>query len=124
MTPVREIIKTTLLGDIDVVFANSAAANTVGTGTVQYTVSTASEYKLVVYNPSTVTDLTVKVKCVQEALKGSNRDSLLTTLTFPKGDTTEQLIHGIDGIVKFICSNATILGGSDGFTATVRLIEM
>lgn len=121
--------------DTNVVFANSAAANTQATA-VTFNVSQGSvnEYSLIVDNPSTVTDLTCKVFSVEVDLDSTNdRDALITTISIPKAQTLtgtaiqthHEVINGCfsGGQLKLQFSNDTILGGSDGFTATVRLKE-
>lgn len=107
-------------------WANNAAAGT--TVNVDFTKPAVprAEYLITVYNPSAVTDLTVKVMPIATNLAGSDRPSLLAQFTFPKGQTTSKLIHGIfNGIdVRFALSNDTGLGAVDGFTSTIRVREV
>lgn len=117
--------------DQDVVFANSAAANTQNSLSVTAPESPSDQYELIVYNPSTITDLTVKVFNVELALALGTRDALITTLTIPKaatvtGTTINTHVNFITGAfnggdLKLVVSNATVLGVADGFTASFRL---
>jgi len=87
-----------------------------------------------VYNPSSVTDITVKVFETATSLAENTRYVLITQFTIPKSqtitgttiDTTSKLVHGIfNGTdVRFVLSNDTVLGASDGFSATLRLREV
>ena len=121
--------------DLNFVFANSAAANTQLVATVQApaegmtTNDPLQAYKIAVHNPSTVTDLTVKLLTVEADLA----DCLLDTLIVPKAQvitgTTinahEFLTGGMfcGGNLKIVVSNDTVLGGADGFTAKIRIRE-
>ena len=120
--------------DVAITFANSAAANNQQTVTITAPTTGIGEYMLTCYNPSTVTDLTIKIYAVALALGGAGRDSLLATVYIPKSQTisgtvvncNSKLIHGIfcAADMKLIVSNDTVLGGADGFSAYVRLREV
>ena len=120
--------------DQDVVFANSAAANTQVSLTITQPASPLDEYELIVYNPSTVTDLTCKVFTVETALGGGDRDSYLTAFSVPKSqsvtgttiNTYIRQLHGVfnGGNLKLVFSNDTVLGAAEGFTAKARLREL
>ena len=134
----RELSARLIGSDATAVFANDALVNTQKTTTFTYVTNAGSygveEYMLTVYNPSTVTDLTVKVFEISTALGGDARDSLITTLSIPKAQVTTgttivshaKVIHGIlnGEDVKLIISNDTVLGEADGFTASFRLREV
>lgn len=129
-----QIRETQVGNDETLTWANSAAANTQVTVTVVKPSMPVSEYKLKVYNPSTVTDLTCKVFAVAVGLGGGDRDCLVTAFSIPKsqamtGTTINahaRLLHGIfDGsALKLVFSNDTVLGGGDGFSAYMRLREV
>lgn len=122
--------------DLSFVFANSSAANTQSVTTVQApsegmtTNDPLQAYKIAVHNPSTVTDLTVKLLTAEADFA----DCLLDTLTVPKAQAVtgttinahEFLVGGIfcGGNLKIIVSNDTVLGGADGFTAEIRIREV
>jgi hypothetical protein len=120
--------------DQTVTWANSDAANTQKTVTFTKPAIPVSEYELIIYNPSTITDITVKIFNVETALGGSDRDALLTSVTIPKSQTLTgttinthiKLISGMfnGGDCKLVLSNDTVLGASDGFSAYVRLREV
>lgn len=126
--------------DLAFVFANSASANTQKTATVAVpeegmaTNDPVQAYKIAVHNPSAVTDLTVKLFTVEASLGGAARDCLLESLVVPKAATVtgtainahEYLVGGMfcGGALKIVVSNDTVLGGADGFTATIRIREV
>jgi len=139
--PEANVVKSKLSGtavgsDQAITFANSAAANNQQTFTIAAPATGIGEYMLTVYNPSTVTDLTVKVFAIAAGLGGADRDSLLTPdpIVIPKsqaitGTTVNcysTLIHGIfcGTAMKVVVSNNTVLGAAEGFTAAVRLREV
>lgn len=115
-------------------WANSAAANTQKVITFAKPADPVGEYELIVYNPSTVTDLTVKIFAVEPSLGGADRDGLITEAAIPKaatktGTSINTDIHFVHGMFngancKLILSNDTALGASDGFDAYVRLREV
>lgn len=130
LTTTGIISGTQISTDINVAFANNASANTQQNVTFTKPSSVLSEYKIVVWNPSTVTDLTIKVMDVDAV----NGDSLITTLSIPKKQTITgtnvqgytNLIHGIfiGSDCKLVISNDTALGSSGGFSAIVRVREV
>ena len=120
--------------DQSVTFANSALINTQQTFTITVPEIGICEYMLTVYNPSTVTDLTVKVFAEAVSLGGASRDALLATVYIPKSQSisgttvncNSKLLHGIFCAtdMKIIASNDTALGVSDGFQSTFRIREV
>jgi hypothetical protein len=120
--------------DQTVTWANSDAANTQKTVTFAKPSTPMSEYELVVYNPSAITDITVKIFNVETGLGSGDRDALLTVVNIPKAqaltgttiNTHIKLISGMfnGGACKLVLSNNTVLGASDGFSAYVRLREV
>jgi len=114
------------------IWANSALINTQKTVTVTAPANVRGLYELIVYNPSTVTDLTVKIFNVQASnFAGASRNSYLTSVSIPKSQTItgtaincySRLIQGVfNGVnLYLVLSNDTALGGSDGFTAYSRV---
>ena len=128
------VAETQVETDQDLTWANSASANTQKTYTFTKPTNPLSKYELIVYNPSTVSDLTVKIFAKELALKEDIRNGYITMFTVPKAQaftgttintyvkTLEGIFNGTDCIV--VVSNDTILGGSDGFIATIRLREL
>jgi hypothetical protein len=116
------------------VFANSDAANT--QVNVDFTKPTASKprYALSVYNPSTVTDITIKLFSVSLTFVGGTRYSLIDTIIIPKsqaitGTTVNSYKKFIEGLfvgadLRLVVSNNTVLGAAEGFSAYVRLREV
>jgi hypothetical protein len=126
--------QTQISTDQTVTWANSNVVNTQKTVTFTKPTAPISEYEIIIYNPSTVTDLTVKVFAVETALGGGTRDALVTTVSIPKSqsvtgttiNTQAKFLHGIFNAsdCKLVLSNDLILGASDGFSAYVRLREV
>jgi hypothetical protein len=121
--------------DPTAVFANSAGANTQATPiTITKPTNVSQMHQISVYNPSTVSDLTVKVFTVATGLGGGDRDVLVDTITIPKaqsvtGTTINSYAETIynwmnQGNGKIQISNNTALGAAEGFTATVRVREI
>ena len=91
-------------------------------------------YKIVVANPSAVTDLTLKLFTVEKNLGGSDRDCFLDSFDVPKAQTVsgtaiaahEFLTGGVfcGGDLKLVLSNNSALGAGDGFAATLRIREV
>lgn len=112
-------------------FANNAAANTQVSITTFKPIGSRNKFRFSVYNPSTVTDLTVKVFGVDAALGGGSRNSLVGTYTIPKaatvtGTAVNSHINYVDmldgsGDLVFVVSNVTALGAAEGFTAYLRV---
>ena len=120
--------------DNAITFANNAAANTqVNVDIAQPTV-VKTRYALVTYNPSTVTDLTVKVFAVETSLAAATRYALLTTISVGKsatvtGTTVNTRLNIIEGLfvgsaLRLVVSNDTVLGAAEGFSAYARLREV
>ena len=114
------------------VFANSATANT--QKTIDLTMKRPIEiYAIIINNPSTVTDLTVKV-FNKEVFGEDTKYAYITSFTVPKSqsltgttiDTYLVLVEGmfIGGDVRLVVSNNTALGASEGFTSTFRIREV
>ena len=127
----RNLIQTQVGADVPFVFAHSAPVNNQQAATITAPASPVSEYELAIYNPSTVTDITVKLYNVEAALAGGTRDAYITSFVVPKSqlvsgttiNTYAVFVEGLfnGGNVKAVVSNNTVLGGADGFTATMRL---
>lgn len=117
--------------DSNAVFANSDAVNTQKTINFTAPEDPSDQYELIVYNPSAITDLTVKVFNVELLLGLGDRDALITTLTIPKAATVTgtlldvyvNIITGAfnGGNLKLVVSNVTALGAAQGYTAFFRL---
>lgn len=130
----RNLRETQIGADQDLTWANSDAVDTQKVHTFTKPANPIEEYMLICYNPSAVTELTVKIFNIETNLKGADRDVLLTTISVPRrqtvtGTTIEayaRIIHGIfnGGNCKIVVSNDFALGASDGFTATFRLREV
>jgi len=122
-------------------YANSAAANTQVIISVTKATYPAQRHQIVIYNPSTVTDLTVKIfgKCLVlgdsvvdiDGTTTTTKSSLYDSFTVPKkqsitGTTINTYVKEIEGIfadtdLRIVVSNDTVLGASDGFSAYVRV---
>lgn len=119
--------------DLPFGFSNNAGANTQKTATVKKPGDPVAKYKVSVYNPSTETDLTVKVFNTESSLGGGDRDCYLTSFVIPKAQTVtgtaisayDVLIEGMfyGGAVKFVVSNNSQVGAAGAFTATARIRE-
>jgi len=134
---VTKISGTVVSGSTDptAVFANSALVNTQSTPiTITKPTNVSQMHQISVYNPSTVTDLTVKVFTVAGGLGGADRDVLVDTLIIPKAQAVtgttivayaETVYNWMNlGNGKLQISNKPALGASDGFTATLRVREI
>lgn len=124
--------------DITNTFANNAAANTQFTNTVLRStlpsVNAVGEYGIIVYNPSAITDLTIKLFNINLNVGGATRDSLITTITVPKSqvitgttvNTRTTFVHGLfcGGDIKIVVSNDTVLGAADTFAYALRIEEV
>lgn len=120
--------------DQAVAFANSAAINT--QVNVDFTKPTVSKprYKIAVYNPSTVTDLTVKIFSVALDFGGGTRYDFIDSFVIPKsqvitGTTINAYTKFIEGLfvgtdLRLVVSNNTVLGTAEGFSAYIRLREV
>lgn len=113
-------------------WAGAAAANTNVTITITRPPNPYKEHEVIVYNPSTDTDLSVKQMVVEASLGGAARDALLTTLSIPKAQTTSgtsvnthrRAVNSLftAGNAKLIFSNDSVATAT--FTATVRVREI
>jgi hypothetical protein len=133
----NKVSGTIISGETDptAVFANNATANTQATAiTITKPDSVSQMHQISVYNPSTVSDLTVKVFTVATGLGGGDRDVLVDTLIIPKAQAVsgttivayaETVYNWMNlGNGKIVVSNNTALGAAEGFTATVRVREI
>lgn len=123
--------------DNAVAFAHSALVNTqVAIDIPVNTVfpSPRDRCVLEVYNPSTVTDITIKLFAKALALGGGTRYCLIDTVTIPKsqaitGTTINAYLKIFEGLfisedLRIVVSNDTALGAAEGFTATARIREV
>lgn len=123
--------------DNAVTFANSALVNT----QVNVDIAVNAVYPsprdrcvIEVYNPSTVTDLSIKVTAKAASFGGDTRYCLIDTLTIPKsqtltGTTVNAYLKIVEGMfvgedLRLVVSNNKELGGSDGFAAYIRIREV
>ncbi len=114
-------------------FANSATQYTQVNVDFAAPATTRPRYKITVYNPSAVTDLTIKVMSKALSLGGDTRYSLIDIIVIPKsqsitGATVNSYVKFIEGIfvgtdLRLIVCNNTALGASDGFSAYIRIRE-
>jgi hypothetical protein len=112
-------------------FPNNSPINTQVSASVNAPAETLYEYMLEVYNPSTVSALTVKLFAVETSFGGGTRDVLIDTLPIGKAQTLTgtsivaylKMFHGafVGANLKLVFSNDTALGVTDGFTAYMRL---
>lgn len=111
------------------------AANTQKTITFTAPEVPAQEYAISVYNPSTITDLSVKAFAVEVDMDGTNdRDALISTFVVAKAQTVTgtalnahlKLLHGafMGADLKLVVSNDTVLTGGQEFTGVLRLREV
>jgi len=119
--------------DIDFAFGAEDGANTQVVQIITAPETPAQEYAVVIHNPSTYSDLTVKAFAVELTLDGANtRDAFITEWQIPKAQsisgTTIQtylnLIHGafMEADLKLVISNNTTLAGAaPAFIATARV---
>ena len=121
--------------DPTAVFANSALVNTQATAiTITAPEEIRKYHRLIVHNPSTESDLTVKVW--NKAGIGSVTKQFMGSCIIPaKGTVTgtsietdarnifqDLFLGGCD--VELQVSNNQVLGGSGGFTATIQLYSL
>jgi hypothetical protein len=118
-------------------FAHSANANTQKTATVAKPANPLMEYQLIIYNPSTTSDITVKLLAVEEDLGGEGVDVEVlidsfivqkaqavsgTTISAYAVNLVGALFNGSN--LKIVVSNNEALAADGGFTATVRIREV
>lgn len=106
-------------------WANSASATTVvsNTFTPPTILQASGLYVIHVRNPSSVTALTLILYNV-ENLGGSDRDCELARFFVPVSSVRAFIVQGWmlgSANPKLSITNDTVLGGSDGFSATVRV---
>ncbi len=118
--------------DLTFTWANSAAANTEVSNDIALpdTWQPDARYLIIVRNPSAVTALTGKIKLKATSLGGADRYPRLkggdfsVSANVPEGEAV--LVEGWmlgDG-ARLTLSNDTALGAADGFSATVRIIQV
>ena len=123
--------------DNPVAFANSAPINTqviIDIASNAVFPSPRDRCVLEIYNPSTVTGLTVKIFSKALSFGGDIRYCLIDTVAIPISQTTTgtavsahlKIIEGmfVGEDVRLVVSNDTALGASDGFTAYLRVREV
>lgn len=116
------------------IFAHLAGANTQKSFTYERPEEQPAKISVIVHNPSTVTDITVKVFAIEADIGGGVQDGLIASFTVPKTATVtgteiechvKQVYGAFNGTdMKLILSNDTVLGADEGFTATVRVREL
>lgn len=120
--------------DQAVAFANSALINTQVAIDFTRPAMTKDRYKLVCYNPSTTSDLTIKIFDKVLSIGGGTHYALIDTVTIPMsqsitGTTEEAHTKFYEGLfvgndLRLVVSNNTALGAAAGFTAYIRLREV
>ncbi|MBT9166931.1 MAG: hypothetical protein DDT19_00255 [Syntrophomonadaceae bacterium] len=120
--------------DLLATWAHSAPANTNVVLTITDFKLPLKEHEIIVFNPSTATDLTVKIMAVEPSLGGASRNALLTTLSIPRSqtltgtpiDTHRRRVENLllTGTARLVLSNDTALGVTGGFTAVVRVRQI
>lgn len=117
--------------DPNVVFDPNAAVDTQKTLTFVEPTTSYGEYGFVFYNPSDVTDLTVKIMTIETSLGGGTRYGYITSVSIPKsqsisGTTINTYTKYVTGVFngaacQLIFSNDTDTGEGGGFTSTARV---
>jgi len=75
------------------------------------------------HNPSTESDVTLKLRSLVKSLAGADRHTLVKSLTIPKNDVTSFIVEGLfnDGqSIRLEASNDTAIT-EDGFSMTTRI---
>lgn len=113
------------------IYAAEAAANTQVTLDLTSPASPVSKYEITIYNPSTVTALTVKAFCTEATLGGDTRYGYLTSWPVLASQAiTGTTINTYSVVLSYpfvgtnlrlVISNDTVLGVGEGFTAEVRV---
>lgn len=107
-----------------VTFANSSLAGS--TQTLDHAIPAHSGedayHVYAIKNPSLVTALTVSVQII-EVFASVDTPCNLTELNVPAGEAKAFLVQGscVGKGIRLTFSNDTLLGGSDGFTAYVKV---
>lgn len=117
--------------DQNIAFANSALVNTQINLDIVKPVNVKDRYVITIKNPSTVSDITVKIMAKCLALGGATTYSLLDSVIIPKsqsitGTTISAKSYIVEGLfigtdLRFVISNDTALGVAEGFTAVIRV---
>lgn len=122
----RVLISGALVADVSAEFLDSAAKDTQVSVTVPEVSDPVQAYKVVVHNPSAISEITLKLYTVEEAFGGADRDSYIDEVVIPVSSTEEVIVGGLfcGGALKLVASNNTVLGAGDAFTASVRIREV
>lgn len=110
-------------------WANSAAQNT--TQDIDFTNASELPFEgkiaIAARNPSSVTDLTMIVYNKELSFGGADRYVELARFTVPK-NTSAGKYYLVSGVIapafRLTFSNDTVLGGSDGFSANIRVRKL
>ncbi len=117
--------------DQEVAFANSAPQDTQVAVDITKPDNPSQRNQVSVYNPSTVTDLTIKLFAKELTFGGGTQYTFIDFITVPKSQTItgttinayikefESLFAGVD--LRLVISNDTVLGVADAFSAYVRV---
>lgn len=130
-TAIERHIQGTLIDANSVVFDPNSAADTQKTITIAEPANSYREYAFIFYNPSTVSDLTVKAVSIETSLGGDTRQELVKTFDVPKsqtisGTTVNTYVKHVNGIFngtncQLIFSNDTATGAGEGFEPYFRV---
>lgn len=115
-----------------IAWANSEVINTQKILIFNQPMKPVSEYEIIVYNPSTATDITVKLFSLENfegSIKGQEAfiDSWIVpasqTITGTAIDTYKENVSGIfnDSPLKIVLSNDTAIGVAGAFTALLKI---
>lgn len=127
--PTQEVgIGTQVGADFTLTWANSALANIAVTSADlanPATLQPQALYKITVYNPSTVTALTVTIQN-RETLAGAARYAELTRFGVALNSTADFIVQGmfVGEAGRIVAQNDTALGASNTFSATFRIREV
>lgn len=114
--------------DLTATWADSAAVNTVVNVDVALptVLQGNAKYEVIIYNPSAVTTLTVVAQNKAASLGGGDRYAELTRWTVLTSSTKAVLVEGwlIGSAGRLALSNDTALGAGQGFSASIRIIEI
>lgn len=131
----EQMIRGTIISgasDPNCVFDPNIVLNTQKTLTITAPTNAVGLYAISVYNPSTVTDLTVKVQSIETSFGGGTHNPFITSFSIPKSQTVtgtsissyQKFIDSamfIGTSIKLVISNDTALGSGQGFTTSVRI---
>ena len=121
--------------DVTAAWANSDPADTVKSVILTAPTMRVVQYALIVYNPSTETNITIQIAATETVLAAGTRYAKIATLSVPKSqgikgttiNTHEYLIEGLflgGTAVMSYWSNDTALSVAGAFTAYARLREV